>query len=121
MKKQTKKTNSLALAKKIASIAGDRKAIDVKVLDLRKLSSFADFFVVCSGNSDRQVQAISGTVRDTLKTKGVFPLSEEGVNNGRWALIDYGDIVVHIFQPEERENYQLEKFWCDAPRVALKV
>ena len=109
------------LAKRIAEIASDKQAIDILVLDLRKLTSFTDFFVICSGASDRQVLAIARAIHDSLKKDhGVMPMGEEGMNSGHWALLDYGDVVTHVFYQEDRDHYQLEKLWFDAPRVAFK-
>lgn len=112
-----KKSDTSVLAKTIARIAADHKAVDIKILDLRKLTSFTDYFIICSGASDRQVQAVANSVYDDLKKAGRLPISEEGVQTGLWALLDYGDVVVHVFYQDEREHYQLEKLWHDAPRV----
>nr|HPQ81777.1 ribosome silencing factor [bacterium] len=84
------------LAERIVQVAAGRKAIDIVVLDLRKLTSFADYFVIMSGSSDRQVGAIAEAVRHELKSAGRLPISEEGVRQGHWALIDYGDVVLHV-------------------------
>ena len=108
------------LAKDIAQIADDHKAVDLAVLDLRKLTSFTDFFVICSGTSDRQVSAIADAIHYDMKKKGRAPLGEEGMRDGHWALLDYGDVVAHVFYHEVREHYQLERLWHDAPRVAFK-
>ncbi|MFA5811043.1 MAG: ribosome silencing factor [bacterium] len=108
------------LAKEIAKIASDHKAVDIAVLDLRKLTSFTDFFVICSGTSDRQVTAIADAIHQGLKEKGRLPLGDEGTSKGRWALLDYGDVVTHIFYQAERDHYQLEKLWYDAPRISFK-
>lgn len=107
------------LAKRIATIASDHKAIDIAVLDLRKLTSFTDFFIICSGASDRQVQAIARAIHHEIKEAGRLPLGEEGIDSGRWALLDYGDVVTHVFYQEERDYYQLERLWHDAPRVTF--
>ncbi len=109
------------LAKRIAEIASDKQAVDIQVLDLRKLTSFTDFFVICSGNSDRQVGAIARAIHEGLKKDhGIMPLGNEGMDSGHWALLDYGDVVTHVFYHEDREHYQLEKLWFDAPRVTFK-
>ena len=108
------------IARKIAGIASDHKAEDIVVMDLRPVTSFTDYFVVASGMSDRQVQAIADSVRDEMKRAGRLPISEEGFRDGHWALIDYGDVILHVFYHEDREHYQLESLWHDAPRVKFK-
>ncbi len=104
------------LANHIAGIASERKALDIVVLDLKELASFTDHFVICSGSSERQVSAVADSIYCELKQKGHMPLGMEGSNQGMWALIDYGDVVVHVFHEEMREYYQLEDMWLDAPR-----
>lgn len=111
---------SRELARKIASVVSDHKGIDIAVLDLRGLTSFTDFFVIASGASDRQVEAIAAAVREELKRGGRLPISEEGLRSGHWALIDYGDVVTHVFYHTDRDHYQLEKLWSDAPRVTFR-
>jgi len=111
---------SASLAMRIAEVASNKKAEDIVVLDLRPLAGFTDFFVIMSGSSDRQVEAVAGAIREEMKKAGRLPISEEGMRSGRWALIDYGDVVTHIFYRTEREHYQLEKLWYDAPRVKIK-
>lgn len=108
-----------SLAKKIASIASDHKAEDIVVLSLAGLTSFTDFFMVCTGNSDRQVSAIADSIRAEIKKDGRLPLGEEGIQEGRWALLDYGEVVVHVFYKELRDYYQLERLWHDAPRLKI--
>lgn len=107
------------LARRIAKIADDHKAIDITVLDLRKLTSFTDYFVICSGASDRQVMAIADAIREELKKDGRPPLGEEGMRTGLWVLLDYGDVVAHVFYYTMRNRYQLEKLWYDAPQIAV--
>ena len=97
-------------------LALERKASDVVVLDLRGISTATDYFVIASGNSDVQVKAISDHVRDELKKDSVRPEHLEGLRGGRWVLMDYVDFVVHVFHPQAREFYQLERLWGDAPR-----
>ena len=108
------------LARKIAQVASDHKALEIQVLDLRALTSFTDFFIVCSGASDRQVISIADAIHHELKGSGRLPLGEEGLRSGHWALLDYGDVVVHVFYAPTREHYALEKLWFDAPRIAFK-
>jgi ribosome-associated protein len=105
------------LAKKIAKIADDHKAFDIRILDLRKLTSFTDYFVICSGNSDRQVAAVADAIHEDLRKVGRRPLGEEGLREGQWALMDYGDVVAHVFYKDARDYYQLERLWHDAPSV----
>src|SRR3989338_3448694 len=108
------------LAKKIAVIASDHKAVDIKIIDLRKLTSFTDFFVICTGFSDRQIVAVADAIREEIKLEGRMPIGEEGKRGGQWALIDYGDVVAHIFVEDARQHYQLDKFWSDAPSISIK-
>ena len=108
--------DSEALAERIGQIAADRKAIDIRVLDLRGLVAYTDFFVICSGNTERQARAIQESVLQELKdTEGLLPQRVEGAREARWILIDYLDCVLHIFTPQEREFYRLENLWGDAP------
>jgi len=88
------------------------------MLDLRKVSLLADFFVICSGSSERQLNAIQdGIVEELRNTEHRRPIRREGTASSGWLLLDYGDVVVHVFAPEEREYYQLEDLWADAPAV----
>lgn len=104
-----------------ASIAADKKAAKTRALDVRDLAGFTDYFLICSGNSDRQVTAIAETIHETMKHEGVYPVGTEGVTDGRWALLDYGDFVVHVFLHSAREHYDLEGLWNDAPRIPLEI
>ena len=103
-----------------AELALDRKAEEVLVLDLRKISSATDFFLLATGNSDIQVKAIADRIIDELKKEGVRPSHVEGLQGGRWVLIDYIDWIVHVFHPSAREFYQLEHLWGDAPVQAFE-
>jgi ribosome-associated protein len=94
----------------------ERKALDVVALDLRGISSATDFFVICSGSSDIHVRAIAEHVIEELKKERIRPGHVEGLESGRWVLVDYIDFVVHVFHPSAREFYQLETLWGDAPR-----
>ena len=108
--------DSAALADRIAGIASDRKAIDIRVLDLRGVVSYTDFFVICSGNTERQTKAIHDAIYQDLKDDGrLLPRRTEGDREARWILLDYLDCVVHIFTPEAREYYRLEQLWGEAP------
>ncbi len=102
-----------------ARAALDKKAENLKVLDLTNISGFTDYFVICSGMSDRQVQAIADSVEGVMEAAGKELISAEGYGEGRWVLMDYGDVVVHIFLDALREYYDLENLWADAPRVKI--
>lgn len=112
-------TDSMTVAKRAAQILLDNKANDVLVLDLRPVTDMADFFIVASGTSDTHVRATAGHVIDTLKAEGIALHSAEGLEQGRWVLLDYVDFVVHVFHPTLRAFYQLERLWGDAPAVAV--
>jgi ribosome-associated protein len=100
--------------------AGERKAHDTVVLDLREVASFTDFFVITSGTNVRQVQAIADAVQEHLrKDLGVKPARVEGYNSAEWVLLDYGDFIFHVFEEKSRRFYDLERLWRDAARVAL--
>jgi ribosome-associated protein len=109
--------DSSALAERIAAIASDRKAIDVRVIDLRGIVSYTDFFVICSGNTERQTKAIHDAIYEELKHADdrLLPRRAEGASEARWILLDYLDVVVHIFTPDAREYYRLEQLWGEAP------
>jgi len=103
----------------LAQLMRDRKAQDVVVLDLTKLVSFTDYFVICTGRSDRQVQAIAEYLERELRGRKMRPRAVEGFSAARWVLMDFDDVVVHIFQKAVREFYDLEGLWSDAPRLEL--
>jgi ribosome-associated protein len=108
--------DAAALADRIAAIASDRKAADIRVIDLRGIVSYTDFFVICSGNTERQTKAIHDAVHLELKdVHGLLPRRTEGNREARWILLDYLDCVLHIFTPEAREYYRLEQLWGEAP------
>jgi ribosome-associated protein len=110
-----------ALADRIAHIAADKKAIDVRVLDLRGIVGYTDFFVVCSGNTERQAKAIHDAIHEELKKgHGLLPRRVEGDREARWVLMDYLDCVVHIFTPEARAYYRLEQLWGEAQSRAVQ-
>lgn len=97
----------------------DKKAENVVILDLENRSSVADYFVVCSGFSDRQVAAIAEYLSKEVRELGQRAISQEGLADGRWALIDFGTVIVHVFQDGLRDYYNLESLWLDAPRIRL--
>jgi ribosome-associated protein len=112
--------DSRKLAEACALKCLEKKAENVVILDLEDKSSVADFFVVASGFSDRQVVAIAQHVSDELRREGNKTLSEEGLADGRWALIDFGSVIVHVFQDHLRDFYNLEMLWSDAPRIRVQ-
>jgi ribosome-associated protein len=95
----------------------DRQAVDLRVLDLDEISEFTEYFLVCSGSSERQVRAIADGVDEKLRAEGSRPLHVEGYEHGQWILLDYGDFLVHIFVGPVRDYYRLEQLWADAPDV----
>ncbi len=109
--------DSVTLAERIAAIAADKKAIDVRVIDLRGVVSYTDFFVICSGNTERQTKAIHDAIYEELKhaRDRLLPRRTEGEREARWILLDYLDCVLHIFTPAAREFYRLENLWGEAP------
>jgi len=100
--------------------ADDKRAEDIVALDMREVSLLADYFVIMSANSERQAKAIVDEIEDKLDEAGVTVRRIEGEKNSQWWLMDYGDIVVHVFLPEAREFYNLEKLWSDAPLVDVE-
>ena len=109
---------SLDKAKLCLQIVGERKAIDPVLFEVGKLSSMTDYFLIASGNSSRQVQSIVRHVSKRLKERGIRPYGLEGLQEGHWVLMDYGDIVIHIFYQPVREFYDLESLWSEAPRIS---
>ena len=108
-----------ARARVVVEAARDRKAQDLVVLDVRELSSFADLFVLATGTSDRHVRALAEAVEEALAARGERPLGVEGTEEGRWILMDLGDVIVNVFQAEVRAHYDLERLWSDAPLLEL--
>lgn len=108
--------DSQARVREAVAAAEDRKAVDLRVLHLEKVSDFTDYFLICSGTSERQVQAIADAVQERMREERVRPLHVEGYNRGQWVLLDYGDFVVHVFQEEPRRFYS-QRLWGDAPDV----
>jgi ribosome-associated protein len=100
--------------------ARDKKAMELVVLDLRPLSSFTDFFVICSGNNPKQVQAIAEAVEERLKGRGVRPAHVEGFDRAEWILLDYFDFIVHVFSTVRREFYALERLWGSAEQLEVR-
>jgi ribosome-associated protein len=112
-------TGSLTTVKRVVNACEEVKGKDVSVLDVRTLSDLADFFVVVSGRSDRQVQGITNRVIEELLRSGARPISVEGYEDGQWVLVDCGDVVVHIFYEPAREFYDIESLWMRAKRLSM--
>ena len=119
MRQSEHATDSRIKVERIVEAALERKAEKPVALDVHEVSSFADAFVIVSGRSDRQVRAIADHIGRTLKGMGEPPLGVEGVDEGRWVLMDCNDVIVHVFDPEMREHYDLERLWSDAPELPL--
>jgi ribosome-associated protein len=112
--------DGLDRARKIVDIASDKLATDIVLLDSREICSFADYFVMVSGDSVRQLKAIAEEITHQLKQEGTYPLHREGIADSGWLLLDYGDIIVHIFSEAERRTYKLDELWSEA-RPVLRV
>ena len=105
------------LTQAIAAFAADKKAIDIVALDLRGIAGYTDFFLICSGGSDRQTKAIHDGIHEGMKKeKDTLPRRVEGLSEARWILMDYLDCVVHVFTPDTRDYYRLEQLWGEAPK-----
>jgi ribosome-associated protein len=111
--------NAREIAQQAAEAADSKKAFDILILDLRDLTSVADYFVLCSGGSTTQVGAITDGIGSALAREGVHPGHIEGAAASTWVLMDYGDVVIHIFEEQTRAYYCLERLWGDAPRVPV--
>lgn len=105
---------ALAMAHRIVEAAEDKKASDIMLLDVRALTAVTDYFIICSGQSERQLGAIADGIAEAIKEDGTLPLGREGGANAHWVLLDFGAAIVHVMAPPEREFYQLEKLWADA-------
>ncbi len=112
--------DALTIARQIAEIAVDKKASDVALLDIHNLTTIAEYFVLANGSSDRMIRAVANGIEDAMDEEGVRLLHSEGVPADGWVLLDYGQIVVHLFAPEQREYYDLERHWKEAPTL-LKI
>lgn len=111
--------NSAGIAYYISCAAANKKAFDIKILNVSDLSPIADYFIICSANSQVQVKAIADEIEDKMNEKGFVLNHREGYNGARWVLLDYGNVIVHVFHKEEREFYNIERLWADA--VAVNV
>lgn len=114
-------TEGLDGAMRALALGLDKKALEPILLDVRALCSFCNYQLVLSGRSDRQVDAIADGIAAGLKQEGLRPIGSEGARTGQWALLDYGDFVVHVFLHSAREHYDLEGLWSDAPRLPIEV
>ncbi len=108
---------SLEIAFHCADAAEDKQASDIVILDMREVSSLSDYFMICAGGSDRQTRAIAEEIKLRLKEKGLKCSHSEGEAEGRWIVMDFFDVMVHIFSQEAREFYQLERLWGDAQKI----
>ena len=111
----------LARANQVAEAALDRKAQDLVALDVSELTSYADTLLIATGTSDRHARSIADSIREAATARGEKPLGVEGYEEARWVLIDLGDVIVHVFQREVREAYDLERLWSDAQSLALSA
>ncbi len=117
LRKEYQDLEGMELARICSRIAIDNKAEDVVALDVRKMSSFSDYFVIMSGRSTRHVQALAEGLENELRSKRIKTSRAEGLQEGHWVLLDFGDVIVHVFYHEQRDFYDLEGLWHDAPRV----
>ena len=120
VKKKLRQKSSREIARLCVQTALDKKAEDPVILDVRKLCSFTDYFVIMSGRSTRHVQGLADAIESELRSKRLSTSKAEGLNEGTWVLLDYNDIVVHIFYAETRKFYDIEGLWHDAHRVNLR-
>lgn len=120
LKKEHRDRSGLELLKICVQEAEEFKAEDLMILDVRGVSSFTDYFLIMSGRSTRHVQGIAEAIADKLRSKRVTGKNCEGLREGQWVLLDFSDVVVHIFYRESREFYDIEGLWHDAPRIPLE-
>lgn len=113
------RTDSWEKALLLSRFALEKKAYDLVLLDVREATSIADYFIICSGRSDRQVQSIAQGIDENLRAQGIRPLAVEGLSRGQWVLMDFSDVIVHIFYQPIRDFYDLEALWNHAPRAEL--
>lgn len=109
--------NPEQLAKIAVEVASDKKATDVILLDIRGVSGIADYFVICTGANSRQIRAIASAIDEALSKHGLSAFHHEGAADSGWVLLDYSDVIVHIFGPKERDYYRLERLWSQAKTV----
>ncbi|MEZ0241421.1 MAG: ribosome silencing factor [Chloroflexota bacterium] len=109
--------SALDLARRIVELVEDKKAADIVLLELSPLTTVADYFVICSGGSERQLEAIAGGVISGMRDERIRPFGREGTAASHWILVDFGSVIVHIFTPPERDFYQLERHWAEAKTI----
>jgi ribosome-associated protein len=114
-----KEPDSRARALLCINASLEKKAKDLVILNVKEISAFADYFLICSGTSDRQLRAIAAAIQENLKIAGIMPLGIEGEAAGQWILMDYDDVIIHIFLETVRTFYDLERLWSEAPRMAV--
>lgn len=114
-------SNTLGVLKRVVDACEDVKGQDIAVLDVHRISDFADYFVVVSGRSDRQVQGITNRIIEELSECGVKPSAVEGYEDAQWVLVDFGDVVVHVFYEPVREHYDIESLWIRGHRMELSA
>lgn len=107
----------LEIARTIVEIAEDKKAADIVLIEIAGLTTLTDYFVICSGGSERQLDAIADAIVEGLRAEGIRPIGREGVSASHWVLLDYGSVVVHVFTPPERDYYGLERYWSEAKTI----
>ena len=111
--------DSKQLMETVVKCMDSKKAIDIKALNVSKVTTMADYFVICQGNSTTQIKAIADEIDEKLSEQGVKPFGKEGVNTAYWILLDYSDVIVHIFSGESRDFYSIENLWSDAENVDI--
>lgn len=120
-KRPPKPADSREIAMLCAAAALDKKAHDLLLMDVAEPTAYADYFLLASGRSTRQTASIAENIQRVMKKAGISPLGVDGLRQGRWACLDFGDVVVHVFHEPVRENYDLESLWGDAPRIELDL
>ena len=105
----------------IAALMLDKKALEIKIFDVKKITTLTDYFIICTSESDPQTKAIVNHIERSLRKNGIRPISSEGLNNNQWVILDYVDIIIHIFSTEKRKFYDLDRLWADAKIKTITV